>query len=739
MTALEFDVKESAYYSFGSEDSRVVEVVANRYIGANPPLPFIHRAFSTSGIMQNSEGLYLLDFTERYAASPNGSYVYAMALVWSDEERSIDAVMEPLGPISLYLNEQRLYRSSVIEELKPNGSASIPLLFRKGWNSLLIEARKTDAGFGCRFGAEEGKVRILQVLSPFSNRFGQAGWIYSDPCSQSIYGEAQQHFPAYTEHEKQTELTWHPRFEWSEQELLQQHMERLFGYQPNASAIARTMLEVPSNSTAITMNLHTHGATTIWIEDQLVFSSTTAGSYTEQLQLASSKQLQHVQVWTASGEQHWGFELTFHMNGKELIYRPPMLIHGYSGAWIYAGPLAADAVSAPSNESFNPSALIQGMNGKLLYWQLDAPSYVVRPYYENAMLSNKWTVGTMSNYARWDYPLGVTMYGLLRSGKLLGREDMVQYALQHISTCTDWYEYSLWDYEQYGFPSINHQLVLIKMLDNCGSFGSAMLEAYSITGDVCYARIADVIADFILHKLERRADGAFYRLCEGEYSADTMWADDLYMSTPFLIRYAALFNKQAALDEAAKQFILYKSYLFMEDQRLMSHVYDFKYNRATRVPWGRGNGWVLFSLSELLERLPTEHALYDELLSFYREFVQGIVSYQSDSGLWHQVINEPTSYKEASCTAMFVYGIARGLRFGWLDDAVDYKTVVSHGWNALTKYAITRQGHVHGVCSGSRYSFAPDYYMYDLRTVVNDNHGIGIMMLAGVEVELLRA
>src|SRR5690606_29451249 len=194
-----------------------------------------------------------------------------------------------------------------------------------------------------------------------------------------------------------------------------------------------------------------------------------------------------------------------------------------------------------------------------------------------------------------------------------------------------------------------------------------------------------------------------------------------------------------ALDEAAKQFILYKSYLFMEDQRLMSHVYDFKYNRATRVPWGRGNGWVLFSLSELLERLPTEHALYDELLSFYREFVQGIVSYQSDSGLWHQVINEPTSYKEASCTAMFVYGIARGLRFGWLDDAVDYKTVVSHGWNALTKYAITRQGHVHGVCSGSRYSFAPDYYMYDLRAVVNDNHGIGIMMLAGVEVELLRA
>lgn len=60
-------------------------------------LLIIYRAFSTNGIMQNEEGLYLLDFTDRYADSPIGSYAYAMALVWSDEERSIDGVMEPLG------------------------------------------------------------------------------------------------------------------------------------------------------------------------------------------------------------------------------------------------------------------------------------------------------------------------------------------------------------------------------------------------------------------------------------------------------------------------------------------------------------------------------------------------------------------------------------------------------------------------------------------------------------------
>ncbi|WP_261808123.1 glycoside hydrolase family 88 protein [Paenibacillus sp. N3.4] len=59
-------------------------------------------------------------------------------------------------------------------------------------------------------------------------------------------------------------------------------------------------------------------------------------------------------------------------------------------------------------------------------------------------------------------------------------------------------------------------------------------------------------------------------------------------------------------------------------------------------------------------------------------------------------------------------------------------------WEGLTQHAIDRHGNVHGVCSGSRYSFTADYYKEDLLTVVNDNHGIGIMMLAGTEVLKLK-
>ncbi len=41
---------------------------------------------------------------------------------------------------------------------------------------------------------------------------------------------------------------------------------------------------------------------------------------------------------------------------------------------------------------------------------------------------------------------------------------------------------------------------------------------------------------------------------------------------------------------------------------------------------------------------------------------------------------------------------------------------------------------MHGVCRGSEFSFTPEYYTKELLWNLNDTHGIGIVLLAGVEV-----
>jgi rhamnogalacturonyl hydrolase YesR len=145
---------------------------------------------------------------------------------------------------------------------------------------------------------------------------------------------------------------------------------------------------------------------------------------------------------------------------------------------------------------------------------------------------------------------------------------------------------------------------------------------------------------------------------------NTLWADDLYMSVPFLCRYSRLKGNDSLLDLAADQFAGFKKHLFLEDRGLMAHVYDFERGMNTGVPWGRGNGWTIFSLSELLAALPLEHPRREELLAFFRTLCVAYLSLQGENGMWHQVLDMPSSYPETSVTAMFIAAFCRGIHLG---------------------------------------------------------------------------
>jgi rhamnogalacturonyl hydrolase YesR len=106
--------------------------------------------------------------------------------------------------------------------------------------------------------------------------------------------------------------------------------------------------------------------------------------------------------------------------------------------------------------------------------------------------------------------------------------------------------------------------------------------------------------------------------------------------------------------------------------------------------------------------------------------------------MWHQVLDMPSSYQETSCTAMFICALCRGIRYGWFEggEAV-YRTArvaAEKAWRALESRAIGKDGSVHGVCRGSEFAFNPRYYAEHLLPRLNDTHGIGIVLLAGVEL-----
>lgn len=97
------------------------------------------------------------------------------------------------------------------------------------------------------------------------------------------------------------------------------------------------------------------------------------------------------------------------------------------------------------------------------------------------------------------------------------------------------------------------------------------------------------------------------------------------------------------------------------------------------------------------------------------------------------MLNRTDSYEETSCTSMFIYAYARGIQEGWFEHPDSYLEAVRKGWEGMTRLSIDYKGNIYGVCRGSGYSFTALYYRDDLGWNLNDTHGIGIVLLAGIE------
>lgn len=353
--------------------------------------------------------------------------------------------------------------------------------------------------------------------------------------------------------------------------------------------------------------------------------------------------------------------------------------------------------------------------------RLDKDNMYIRPYYGKG------------NFGRWNYPLGVVMYGLMRTASLLKDKKIEDYAKAHIQRTLDTFDYAMWDKEVHGgATSLHNLLTSIDSLDDCGAFCAAVEEA-TLLYNLDSKKICDFVADYIENRQPRNPDGSFSRQHQlHSFHNETMWLDDMYMSVPFLVRRYKITGDEKYLNDAVNQFVQYKKWLYMEDRNLMSHVYDLRHAIPTLVPWGRGNGWFIFSLTELLDYLPPSHPKREFLEDFFKTLARGYLSYQSPDGRWRQVIDDNEAYLETSCTAMFACAFMRGYRRHLLGE--EYKNAAVKAVESICTHCVDNEGNVYGVCRGSEFSFSNDYYKYDLLPRDNDTHGIGIVLLAIYEI-----
>jgi rhamnogalacturonyl hydrolase YesR len=217
--------------------------------------------------------------------------------------------------------------------------------------------------------------------------------------------------------------------------------------------------------------------------------------------------------------------------------------------------------------------------------------------------------------------------------------------------------------------------------------GPAYAQAAEWTSDPRIREAVNGLLSWIRVGAPRNSEGILYHV----FNAPEMWSDGLNGAPPFL---AAMGH----YDEALFQIEGYRKRLWNSEKRLLAHIWDdgkkqFKDGNF----WGGGNGWAAAGLARVIRSLPRDRRQHREhLAAFATEIIDGCLKHQRSDGLFHNVVDQPSSFVETNLAQMLSYAIYEGIAEGWLP--ATYRES-ANTMRAAARAKLDSFGFVQGVCS----------------------------------------
>src|SRR3954469_11978543 len=274
--------------------------------------------------------------------------------------------------------------------------------------------------------------------------------------------------------------------------------------------------------------------------------------------------------------------------------------------------------------------------------------------------------------------------------------------------------------------------------------GNLCLILYKETQQRKYKGCADEIRK-VFDSYPRTKDGGFWH-------ADTksrewqLWADGVFMSLPFLVRYGHMFGDRKYTDaEAVKQLLIYYKHLNDPNTGLLWHAYDESGQQAWANPtthtsaehWARAIGWYAMTLINVLDLIPKDQPNREELIKILNQLANAFEKYQDKStGLWYQVVDKSSvsgNWLETSASSMYTYAMWMGVKRGYLPKR--FRNVALKGYNGvLTQISIDkdRMASIANICEGT--NVADINYYFARKRNTNDFHGIGAFLIMNEEL-----
>jgi unsaturated rhamnogalacturonyl hydrolase len=232
-----------------------------------------------------------------------------------------------------------------------------------------------------------------------------------------------------------------------------------------------------------------------------------------------------------------------------------------------------------------------------------------------------------------------------------------------------------------------------------------------------------------------------------------MWLDGIFMSSPYLARYAKEFSQPDWFNIVTFQTKHIYSKTVDEKTGLLVHAWDESRQQKwcdpatgkSHYPWSRSMGWYTMAILDILDYLPQNHPDRDSLIIILKKTCDALLKISDpETGLYYQVLDQGKregNYLEGSGSSMFTYVFAKGAHKGYLDKK--FLAIANKNFDNIIKefIRIDKDGLISmiNICAvgglgGNPYRDGSYEYYINERRQENDPKGVAPFILAALEL-----
>ena len=253
----------------------------------------------------------------------------------------------------------------------------------------------------------------------------------------------------------------------------------------------------------------------------------------------------------------------------------------------------------------------------------------------------------------------------------------------------------------------------------------------------------------------RSANGA----CSHRAGTVELWDDTVYMIGLALTGSYQATGDMSYVEDFADQIIAHAEHLrdpatglwyhgwaetsFPTEDACSQYGWNTNPDHRNNEFWGRGNGWIAMSLADILAILPSSDERYSVIRNMFVQMMATLAKKQDKkTGLWRQLpvhVKDKDNFLESSCTAMFGYAAAKGLKSGVLP--ASYMQVAQKAYDGIVRHCIIgldtddiALGRIcAGTCVGDR-----EYYYARSQVSSGETYAIGAVLMLANELKNLK-